>query len=246
MHPFRIIPSLLIENGGLVKGRQFKNHRYVGDPINAVRIFNEKEVDEIVLLDRSARSNGINMDLVAKVCTQAFMPLAYGGGITSLEDAAMVLQTGAEKVILNTTALLQPGLVEKIAGRFGSSAVIVALDAKSGLLSDKKVWHSNATRNTGIDVLSCACKMENAGAGELLLTSVSHEGSMKGYDIDLIRKVAAATKIPVIAHGGAGTMEHFGEAIKAGASAVAAGSMCVFWGKHRAVLINYPIISNKT
>ncbi len=240
MHSFRIIPSLLIENGSLVKGRQFRNHRYIGDPLNAVRIFNEKEVDEIMLLDRSARSQGINKSLIAKICTQAFMPLSYGGGISSLEDATVLLQSGIEKIVLNTTAVLQPELVEKIANKFGSSAVIVALDIKSDIWAHKKVYARNATHNTGLDVLSYASEMEAAGAGELLLTSVSHEGAMKGFNIDLIQKVASAVTIPVIAQGGAGLMEHFLEAIKAGASAVAAGSMCVFWGKHRAVLLNYP------
>ena len=237
---FRVIPSLLIEDGNLVKGINFKNHRYVGDPLNAVSIFNEKEVDEIVLLDRSSGKNGIDFLLIERIATQAFMPMTYGGGISSVSDAKRLLQSGVEKVILNSATITNPGLVTAIASQFGSSSTIVAIDAKTTTFGEHKVLIRNATKKTGISVRDHAKNMERAGAGEILLTSVNNEGTMKGFDLNLIQKITDILSIPVIASGGAGNIAHINEAIKRGASAVALGSMCVFWGKHRAVLINYP------
>ena len=242
MSKFRIIPNLLIENDNLVKGVHFRNHKYVGDPLNAMSIFNEKEVDEIVIMDRSAQSKGINFPLVERIAAQAFMPLSYGGGIRNIEDVTRLLQSGVEKVILNEATIDNTDLVSATADKFGSSSTIVAIDAKSGPFSDAKVWYRNATKKTGISALEHACKVEQAGAGEVLLTSVNNEGTMKGFDLKLIHKVSHSLSIPVIASGGAGNINHINEAIKHGASAVAVGSMCVFWGKYRAVLISYPKI----
>ena len=224
----------------MIKGVQYEHHRYVGDPLNAVSIFNEKEVDEIVIADRSAGKEGIDFSLIERIATQAFMPLAYGGGIRNIDDVTRLLQSGVEKVILNSVTITNPSIVEATASKFGSASTIVSIDAKSGVFGEAKVWYRNATVKTDIGVLNQAKRMEAAGAGEILLTSVNREGTMKGFDLKLIRKVANELSIPLIASGGCGKVDHIYEAINSGASAVVLGSMCVFWGKHRAVLINYP------
>lgn len=238
----RVIPTLLLKNGGLVKSLKFKNHKYVGDPINAVKIFNEKEVDELVLLDidASAQKRPPNISLISDIASEAFMPVAYGGGITNLTQIKDLLYAGIEKVVLNNGAFNNPELVEQAAKQFGSQAVVVSIDVKKNLFGKYKVFLNNGTKSTSEDPVEYCKKVQSLGAGEIFLNSIDRDGTYTGYDVDLIKKVCEAVEIPVIASGGAGNIEDFLSAIKVGASAVAAGSMFVFQRPHQAVLISYP------
>lgn len=245
MRRIRVIPTLLISRnrGGLVKGRQFKKHTYVGDPINAVKVFNDKGVDEIAILDIDATREGRPPDFswVQEMCSEAFMPLAYGGGVTRIEHVRDLLQRGAEKVILNSSNLASFGLVSEAAKLAGSQSVVVAMDCKRQFFTPHRVFTHSGSRSTGASAVEFARRAQDAGAGEILLTSIEREGAMTGYDLELTRSVADAVRIPVVANGGAGSMSDFEAAVlQGGASAVAAGSMFVFLGKHRAVLISYP------
>ena len=239
----RVIPCLLLSNGGLVKTRKFKNGVYVGDPINAIRIFNEKEVDELVLLDirASVDKREPNFELIKEIASECFMPLAYGGGITSMEQIKRLLRLGVEKVILNTALQADPGFVKEAVATFGSQAITASIDVRRKLFGRREVMTLAGSRATGMDPVQYAKQAEALGVGEILLTSIDDEGSMEGYDLDLLTKVAQAVNVPVIASGGAGELPHFRAAVLQGhASAVAAGSMFVFYGPHRAVLISYP------
>lgn len=238
----RVIPCLLLRNGGLVKSVKFKNYRYVGDPINAVRIFNDKEVDELVFLDIGARAanSGPNFELLADIASEAFMPFGYGGGIRDFDDVKRLYALGVEKVILNTVAHESPDLVSRTADLAGSSGVVVSVDVKKSLFGNYSVVTRCGTSETSAHPVEYAKKMEALGAGELLLNSINRDGTMEGYDLDLVKQVAHAVSIPVVAVGGAGNIEHFKDAVGVGASAVGAGSMFVFHGKHRAILITYP------
>jgi cyclase len=239
----RVIPCLLLKGAGLVKTVRFRDPVYVGDPINAIRIFNDKEVDELMLLDirASQERRPPPFKLIGEVASECFMPLAYGGGIASLEHARQLLAIGVEKIVLNTTALTQPELVEQLAREFGSQAVVVSIDAKRKLLGGYEVYASSAARGTGLAPVALARQMEQRGAGEILITSIDRDGTQQGYDLKLIREVADAVSVPVVACGGAGQVSDFAAAVaEGGASAVAAGSMFVFHGRHRAVLISYP------
>lgn len=243
MRRIRVIPVLLIQNGGLVKSIKFKKHQYVGDPMNAVKIFNEKEVDEIVILDISASKEGRapNFQQVADIASEAFMPMAYGGGISSLDHIKRLLYNGVEKVVLNTSALDNPNLINEAAKQFGNQSIVVSVDVKKDLFGRYRVFRDRGSKNTGISAIDFAKSMENAGAGEIFLCSIDRDGTFEGYDIDLVKQVANVVSIPVVACGGAGQMNDFRKAIsEGGASAVAAGSMFVFQRPHRAVLINYP------
>ncbi|MCK5334499.1 MAG: imidazole glycerol phosphate synthase subunit HisF, partial [Candidatus Aenigmarchaeota archaeon] len=226
----------------LVKTVNFKEPKYVGDPINAVKIFNEKEVDELVFLDVMAtpESRKPDFELISKITTECFMPFAYGGGINSIETIKTLFTLGVEKVVLNTAALETPSLVKDASAIFGSQSIVVSIDAKKDLLGRSRLFIRSGTKSTGIDPVQFAIQIEKAGAGEIFLNSIDHDGCMDGYDLDLIRNVSEAVKIPVIACGGAGKLDDFREAICFGASAVAAGSFFVFYGPHKAVLINYP------
>lgn len=239
----RVIPCLLIQGPRLVKTIGFRDPRYVGDPINAVRIFNEKEVDELVVLDITATIEGRspNLRLISELASECFMPLAYGGGIRSLEHLQSLFSLGVEKVVINSEAAARPTFVRDAAAKFGSQSVIVSVDAKKKWMGGYEVRIRSGRQGTGLDPVRFACDMETAGAGEIFLNSIDRDGAMQGYDLDLIRVVSRAVSIPVIACGGAGTLADLAAAVKqGGASAVAAGSMFVFHGKHRAVLINYP------
>lgn len=242
MKRIRVIPSLLLQKGGLVKSIKFKDHKYVGDPINAVRIFNEKEVDELVLLDISAREEKRppNIGKIKEIASEAFMPLAYGGGITKLDEIRDLIVAGVEKVVLNTAAFTNPALIEEGAKYVGSQSIVVSIDVKKNIWGKYKVYTENGTNNTGLDPLEYAKKMENAGAGELLLNSIDRDGTFSGYDTALIHLVSAGVGIPVVAIGGAAKVVDFLPAVQNGASAVSAASMFVFQGPHRAVLISYP------
>ncbi len=238
----RVIPVLLLQKGGLVKSVKFSDHKYVGDPINAVKIFNEKEVDEIVVIDidatREGRSPRINQ--INEIASEAFMPMAYGGGIKTIEQVKEILFNGAEKVIINKTAHVEPELITEAARLFGSQSIAVSIDFKKTLLGGYRVFTDNGRNKTSWSPSAFAKKMEDAGAGEIILNSIEHDGTYKGYENSLIKEVADAVSIPIIAVGGAGSVEDFAKAKQSGASAVAAGSMFVFQRPHQAVLISYP------
>jgi cyclase len=239
----RIIPALLLHNESLVKTRRFGRFTYVGDPCNTVRIFNELEVDELVFLDISAtrENRAPNFGLLADIANECFMPLGYGGGITRFEDAKAIFRLGFEKVLLNSFAAKNPTFISQLAEHFGSQAVIVSIDVKRNVFGHSRVYTRGGTTNTSRDPVEWAQEAESLGAGEILLTSIDREGSWAGYDLDLLRSVARAVNIPVIAHGGAGTPAHLGQAVKlASASAVAVGSMVVFQKKDMGVLVNFP------
>ena len=240
MKRVRVIPALLMQDGGLVKSIRFKDHKYVGDPINAVKIFSEKGADEIVLLDRSAYKTGPDIEKIKDIASEAFMPMGYGGGITQLSQIRKLILGGVEKVILNTSTVHQPSLVSEGAKYVGSQSIVVSIDVKKNWLGKYKVMINNGSVNTQIDPVVHAKKMEQAGAGEILLTSMDREGTFEGYDVALIEAVSAEISIPLIALGGAASVEDFAEAVRHGASAVGAGSMFVFQRTHRAVLISYP------
>ena len=238
----RVIPSLLMLNGGLVKTVKFKNPTYVGDPINAVHIFNDKEVDELSFLDIGATASGSGPDfkLLADIASQAFMPLSYGGGVRTIDQAKRLYALGVEKIVLNTITTTNPRLVEQAAELAGSSSVVVSIDVRRTWRGKYAVYVRNGTEDAGRDAVAHARDMQRAGAGEILLNSIDRDGMMSGYDLDLIAQVAGALTIPLVAAGGAGELRHFREAVDRGAAGVAAGSMFVFHGRHRAVLITYP------
>lgn len=239
----RVIPCLLVQGQRLVKTVAFRDPRYVGDPINAVRIFNDKEVDELVVLDISAtvEQRPPNLRLISEIASECFMPLAYGGGIRSLEQLQSIFSLGVEKVVINNEAAARPAFVRDAAGKFGSQSIIVSIDVKRKWFGGYEIRTRAGRQKTGLDPVRFARDMESAGAGEIFLNSIDRDGTMQGYDLDLIRAVSQAVSIPVIACGGAGTLADLAAAVtKGGAAAVAAGSMFVFHGKHRAVLINYP------
>lgn len=243
MYRNRVIPCLLLRGNGLVKTRRFKDPVYVGDPVNAVRIFSEKEADELVLLDIDASRTGAepSYDLIAEIAGECFMPLAYGGGVRTLDQIRRLIRSGVEKVVINSAALESTSVITDGAREFGSQAMVGAVDVKRALLGGYRVVGKSATVEAGVSLEDHVRRLADAGIGELFLNSVDRDGQMAGYDLDLIRRVVARVHVPVVASGGAGTVEHLIEAVRdAGASAVAAGSMFVFHGKHRAVLINYP------
>lgn len=238
----RVIPTLLLQNGGLVKTRKFKNPKYVGDPVNAIRIFNEKEVDELIVLDIQASKLGNEPDfaLINEIAGECFMPLCYGGGIRSLETAARIFDCGVEKICLQSAAFDNPGLITEITNRFGSQAVVLSVDIKRDWLQRTRLFNARIGSNearTWTDFMRIGVE---AGAGEVFLNAVDNDGELGGYNIDAIREATRLVEVPVIASGGAGKLEDFKAAIEAGASAVAAGAMFVFHGPHRAVLITYP------
>jgi imidazole glycerol-phosphate synthase subunit HisF len=239
----RIIPVLLLKGKGLVKTVSFKDPKYIGDPINAVKIFNDLKADELVFLDITASKEGrsVSVDLVKDIGDEAFMPFGVGGGISSIEQIEQLFKAGAEKVIMNTHALLNPGLVEESAKVFGSQSIVVALDVKKTRLGKYECWIKDGNENTKTHPIDLAKKFENLGAGELIVNSIDLDGLMTGYNIELIKSIGEIVPIPVVACGGAGNLEHLKQGYNEGkAHALAAGSMFVFHGPRRAVLINYP------
>ena len=239
----RVIPALLLRNESLVKTVRFGKFTYVGDPCNTVRIFNELEVDELLFLDITATREGRppNLKVLADIANECFMPLGYGGGIRTLDQAKAIFDIGFEKIALNSSAIADPDLITAIASHYGSQAVIVSIDVKRGLLGRQTVRTRSGKHNTHRDPVAWAQEVERLGAGEILLTSIEREGTWEGFDLDLVRRVTAAVHIPVIAHGGAGNVEHIGQVVKqAQASAVALGSMVVFQKKGMGVLVNFP------
>lgn len=239
----RVIPCLLLQDKGLVKTVKFKDPTYIGDPINAVKIFNEKEVDELIFLDikATAENRKPNFEYIRQIASECFMPLCYGGGVSSTEDIKTLLRSGVEKVAINTHAVTNPEFIKLAARCFGSSTIVAAIDYKKNWLGKTRVTSKSAKDSSSYDPVAFAKLMEEMGAGEIMLNSVDRDGTMAGYDIELLKKVADSVSIPVIACGGAGSVDDFVRLKKeAHISAVAAGSMFVFQGKYKAVLINFP------
>ncbi len=239
----RVMPCLLSNDGRLVKTVKFKNPSYIGDPINAIKIYNGKEVDELILVDIAAtvEHRAPSFDIIEEVACECFMPFTYGGGIKNLDDIKNIFSLGVEKVAINSNAADDPEFIGKAAGLFGSQSIVASIDVKKTLMG-KYIVHSHSGRkSTKMDPVSYAKKMEKMGAGEILLNSIDRDGAMDGYDIALIKEVVDAVNIPVIALGGAGCVDDLTRAVKdGGASAVAAGSMLVYQGKNLGVLINFP------
>jgi len=238
----RIIPCLLLLNGGLVKTLRFKDPKYVGDPINAIRIFNEKEVDELMVLDIGASKarREPDFELIEQFAGECFMPLCYGGGVRTFEQARRLFASGIEKVCLQTAALENRRLITQIAEHYGSQAVVVSADTKKAWFGGRKLYASHTGKTLDISVDDFLARCVEAGAGEVLLNSVDRDGTMGGMDLDLIRETATKLSVPLVAVGGAGSLADMKAACDAGASAVAAGAFFVFHGPHRAVLITYP------
>lgn len=239
----RVIPVLLLKNLGLVKSVKFKDYRYIGDPINAVKIFNDLKADELVFLDiiASKEKRKISLDFVEKVGDEANMPFAVGGGIRSVQDIKEIINAGAEKVVINTYAIENPKFIKQAADVFGSSTIVVSIDVKKNIWGKQGVYCLAGTKKSGFDPVDYAKFVEKNGAGEIVIQSIDNDGTMTGYDIELIKKVAEAISIPVVALAGAGSYDNLNKAVNMGrASAVAAGSMFVYHGPRRAVLINYP------
>lgn len=239
----RLMPCLLMSNGALVKTVRFKNPTYVGDPVNAVRIFNQKEVDELVLLDIEATTHkrGIDYETLEKVVSECFMPICYGGGVNSLEDMRRLFNMGVEKISLGAAAFENPDLIRQASAEFGNQAIVVTLDVKKGLLGGYTARTHQGAKDTRMSPTDAARRMEELGAGEILLYSIDRDGTWSGFDLKLIHDVTNAVRLPVVASGGAGSLEDVGLAVqKGGASAVAIGSMAVFQGKDLGVLIKFP------
>lgn len=247
----RIIPCLLIHKGGLVKTQGFKSPKYVGDPINAVKIFNEKEADELVVLDIDASVNKAQPDyaLIAKLAAECRMPLCYGGGITTADQASRIIDLGVEKISISAAAVTNPGLLTTIANAIGRQSVVAVLDVrkKTGLFAKGyEVCTHNAKVVHKQDPLSLAKSLEDAGAGEIVLNSIDRDGEMKGYDLDLALQMRNILRVPLTVLGGAGSLDDMGGLIRqCGIVGAAAGSLFVFKGPYRAVLINYPTAQQK-
>ncbi|MBM7419185.1 MULTISPECIES: AglZ/HisF2 family acetamidino modification protein [Chryseobacterium] len=244
----RIIPSLLIQDNGLVKTVNFKNPKYVGDPINAVKIFNEKEVDELAIFDIDATTKGLepNYSLIERIANQSRMPLCYGGGVKTVEQAQKIFGLGIEKIALSSSVLQNPDLITQIADRVGAQSVIVVLDVKKKLLGGYEVYTHNGKKSTGINPFKFIEQAQELGAGEIVINSIDQDGVMKGYDMSLIEKAREKTSLPMTVLGGAGSLEDIKKVIdKHKIIGVAAGSLFVFKGKYKAVLINYPTKDEK-
>lgn len=238
----RVIPTLLLQGRGLVKTRRFRDPVYVGDPRNVVRIFNEKEVDELVLLDVRASRDGTqpDLDMIQEIVSEAFMPVCYGGGVRSLEQARALLRLGVEKVAVNTAALRDPVLVRRLSDEFGAQCVVGSVDVKRSLLGVPRVYSHAGVRPPEPDPVRWAQRLVALGAGEILLQSVDREGTLSGCDLDLLRRFHGKLDKPLIAGGGAATLEHMRLALRAcGLSGLSVGARFVFYGPHRAVLVTY-------
>ncbi len=239
----RIMPCLLLKGVGMVKTVRFKNPRYIGDPINAVHIFNAKEADELIFLDITASREKRTppLQLIRKIGDECFMPFSVGGGIRSLETIRELLNIGAEKVVINTFAAENPEFVRKAAETFGTSTIVICIDVKKKIFGRYEVMKLSGSKSTGLDPVNFAIKMQQYGAGEIIINSIDKDGTMEGYNIELIKKVADSVDIPVVACGGAGSLNDFLNAIELGnASAAVAGSFFVFHGRRKAVLIQFP------
>lgn len=238
----RVIPVLLLRNTGLVKTIKYKNPIYIGDPINAVRIFNDLEVDELAFLDIVAihEKRTVSVELVKELGDEAFMPFAVGGGINTVEQAVSLINAGAEKVVMNTAFWEKPEVVSQIAKTLGNQSVVISIDINKTWFGKYRMYVKSGTESTTFDPITAAKKAEDLGAGEIILNYIPYDSEMNGYNLEIINQVAKSVNIPIIAGCGAGSLNHFKPAINSGAHAVAAGSMFVYHGPRRAVLINYP------
>jgi imidazole glycerol-phosphate synthase subunit HisF len=238
----RVIPVLLLQHQKLVKTTQFKSPSYVGDPINTLKIFNEKEVDELVILDINATrlNEGPDISFVKSLTSECFMPLGYGGGITKLEHANLLFSAGVEKIIIGTSAFTNSALIGQMAAKFGSQAIVVSVDVKRDIFNRPFPYIQCGQKKINENLIDYCKRIENEGAGEILYQSINREGTRTGYDLEMISKISSHINIPLVASGGAGQVEDFLKAVTHGASAVAAGDMFVYKGPHKAVLINYP------
>lgn len=238
----RIIPCLLLNNGGLYKTVKFKNPTYIGDPINAIKIFNDNEADEIMVLDTSASKSGQkpNFSLIKDFASECFMPLSYGGGISTVDDAKKLFEIGVEKISIQSSALNDFKIIEKISKIFGSQSIIFSIDIKKNWLGNYKLYSSSHRKKLKANWKKLICDSISAGVGEILLNSVDKDGTMSGMDYSLISQASSLVSVPLIASGGVGKLDHIKSAINAGASAVSVGSFFVFYGPHKAVLISYP------
>jgi imidazole glycerol-phosphate synthase subunit HisF len=244
----RIIPSLLVHDNGLVKTVNFKNPKYVGDPINAVKIFNEKEVDELAIFDIDATVLGKEPDyaLIEKLANQSRMPLCYGGGVKTIEQAQKIFGLGIEKIALSSAVIENPDLITQIADRVGSQSVIVVMDVRKKLLGGYEIYTHNGKKATGINPVKFAEEAQKLGAGEIIVNSIDQDGVMKGFDLNLIDRISEKISIPITVLGGAGSLQDIKKVIeKHGIIGVAAGSLFVFKGIYKAVLINYPTKKEK-
>jgi len=243
MYRPRVIPILLLKGQGLVKSVKFKDYRYIGDPINAVKIFNDLKADELVFLDilASKEKRTISLNFVRNVGDEANMPFAVGGGIRTIQQIKEIINAGAEKVVINTYAVENPEFIKQASDEFGSSTIVISIDVKKKLFGKKQVYTFAGSKSTGLNPIEFVKLMQEKGAGEIIINSIEKDGMMEGYDLDLIKEVSKAVEIPVIAAGGAGQLSDLTKAIKESfASAVAAGSMFVYHGPRRGVLVNYP------
>ena len=239
----RVMPCLLLKHGALVKTVKFRDPGYIGDPINAVRIFNEKEVDELIFLDITAtvEEREPPYKVLSEIASECFMPVTYGGGVQDLETIRRILELGIEKIAINSRAVEAPNFIQAAAERFGSSTIVVSIDALRKASGRYEVFIHGGRKGTGLDPIDFARQVEQMGAGEILLTAIDRDGTQEGYDIQLIESVTSAVGVPVVACGGAGKVDDFRAAVKdGGASACAAGSMVVYFGRNRAVLITFP------
>ena len=239
----RVIPVLLLRDKGLVKTVKFKDPRYIGDPINSVHIFNEKEVDELVFLDISSTpaGRGPDFEIIEDIAGEAFMPMAYGGGITSIDEIRRVLSLGFEKVVLNTIAYRDQDLIRKAVSEYGAQSVVACIDVRRTLLGRYELYTHSGTEKQAVGLEQHLANLDDCGVGELMINSIDRDGTQRGYDLALLQIVSSRVSVPVIACGGAGSVDDFAAAVRdGGASAVAAGSLFVFKGKLRGVLINYP------
>jgi cyclase len=238
----RVIPVLLLKGDGLVKSKKFKNERYIGDPINAVKIFNDLEADELVFLDICASKENrlISLGFVREIGEEAKMPFAVGGGIKSIEDIRLIINSGAEKVVVNSGAINNLDLIKEASDTFGSSTIVVCIDVSNNLFGRPKVKSHSGARVLFDNPIEFAQKIQDAGAGEIIIQSIDFDGMMHGYDLNLLKTVSSSVTIPVVALGGAGNVMHFHEAINESmVSALAAGSMFVYHGSRQGILVNY-------
>lgn len=238
----RVIPCLLIHNKGLVKTTNFMSPKYIGDPINAVKIFNEKEVDEIMILDIDATVNGTepNYSLIEKLANECRMPLCYGGGINSVAQASKIIELGVEKVALSSAIIKNTKLISSIAKIIGSQSVVAVIDVKKKTFGGYSVFTNNGKKKTDDNLVKLLKKIEDCGAGEIVINSIDHDGAMKGYDLKLVKEVRDIVSIPITALGGAGSKDHIFELVNQfKIIGAAAGSLFVFKGIYKAVLINY-------
>lgn len=240
----RIIPCLLVHNKGLVKTVNFSQPKYIGDPINAVKIFNEKEVDELVVLDIDATTNNNELDyaMIQNLAIECRMPLCYGGGVKTADQVKKIIKLGVEKVAISSAAIDNPNVVSAMAEQVGSQSVVAVIDIKKNIKNGNyEIWTHNAKKNTNKDPIEFAKQLEQLGVGEITINSIDQDGIMKGYDLDLIKKIREAVSVPITVLGGAGTLQDIEQLIKEfGIIGAAAGSLFVFKGVYKAVLINYP------